>query len=333
MDKTALAFASLAALASATALGVAKAGHAAVLCEKQTGAVFVRSDCKKKETKLDPVALGLVGPKGDPGTPAPASTWPLTSCPPDSVIVGTSCVDTYEASVWQIPPSNAALVAKVQAGTVTLADLTAAGAVELSATIGASCGPNFPSDFPASGDWTPLPGSSPPSPGVYAVSIAGVPPTACITWFQANEACRLSGKRLLRNDEWQAAAQGTPDPGTDDGTTNCAVNSPGPVNTGSRSNCRSSRGVFDMVGNVEEWVADWADLATNTCTDWTTSAGITGLDASCFGGTGGGGSASLPGAFFRGGHWSDGAFAGVFAARADVAPSFSIGSFGFRCAR
>jgi hypothetical protein len=71
------------------------------------------------------------------------------------------------------------------------------------------------------------------------------------SWFQANQACRLSGKRLLRNDEWHPAAQGTPDPGTDNQTTDCNVGIGGlgehAVNTGSRSSCQSSWGVFDMV--------------------------------------------------------------------------------------
>jgi hypothetical protein len=36
---------------------------AAVLCQKKSGAVFVRSACKKKEMALDVSGLGLVGPK------------------------------------------------------------------------------------------------------------------------------------------------------------------------------------------------------------------------------------------------------------------------------
>jgi hypothetical protein len=30
-------------------------------------------------------------------------------CPPDAVKVGNVCIDKYEASVWQVPPSNTAL--------------------------------------------------------------------------------------------------------------------------------------------------------------------------------------------------------------------------------
>src|SRR5438552_14475630 len=104
-------------------------------------------------------------------------------CPPDSVKVGNVCIDLYEASVWQIPPSNTSLVYKVQAGTATLADLTGGGATQLSPS--PSCSPGFPENFPPSAQWTPIPGSSPPSPGVYAVSIPGVLPTACINWFPA----------------------------------------------------------------------------------------------------------------------------------------------------
>jgi formylglycine-generating enzyme required for sulfatase activity len=258
--------------------------------------------------------------------PAGAGTL---KCPPDSVKVGNVCVDTYEASVWQIPSSNTALVKLVQAGKATLANLTAGGATQLAPA--GTCG--HPSDyginFPNTGNWTPVLGSSPPSPGVYAVSIAGVQPSACITWFQANQACLLSGKRLLTNREWQGAAAGTPDPGTDNGTSDCNISATGDaVNTGSRANCKSSWGVFDMVGNVDEWVADWAVLA-NSCTSW--SAGF-GSDLSCFGGPGGS-NLNLPGALLRGGGFSLGTGAGVFAVDAGFDPSFSFNFIGFRCAR
>jgi len=262
-------------------------------------------------------------------------------CPPDSVKVGDACVDRYEESVWQIPPSNTALVKMVVSGRATLADLTSGGATQLSPA--ASCSPQFPANFPKDGNWTPVVGSIPPSPGVYAVSIPGVPPSACITWFQAQQACAVSGKHLVRNEEWQRAAAGTPDPGVaDDGTTTCATSSTiNPVNTGSRSSCKSSWGTFDMVGNVSEWVADWSDLANN-CTDWTThtpvvGAPLAGNDQSCFGGNGNASASgtfgNLPGALVRGGFWADGTNAGVFAVSSVVDPPFSAIGFGFRCAR
>jgi hypothetical protein len=262
----------------------------------------------------------------------PAAAGASSKCPPDSVKVGPVCVDLYEASVWQIDPiANPSLVKKVQAGKAKLADLTAGGATHLS--LADSCTPPFPKNFPADGNWTPVQGSSPPSPGVYAVSIPGVRPSACITWFQANQECQLSGKHLLTNVEWQGAAAGTPDPGTDDGTTDCAVISPAVARTGSRSSCKSSWGVFDMVGNVSEWVADWADRADVGCTDWTSQAGIPGNDISCFGGDGIGAANQIPAALIRGGDHFDGAHDGVFAVNASGLPSFLPPTVGFRCAR
>src|SRR5262249_27829491 len=179
-------------------------------------------------------------------------------CPPDSVKVGNTCVDTYEASLWQIDPANTTLVRKVQTGRVTLADLQAGGAIPLSPS--ACIAMNVFTNFPRAGKWTAVPGSNPPSPGVYAVSVAGVQPSRCITWFQANQACLLSGKRLLTNREWQGAAASTPDPGAaDDRSTTCVTTGAGPANTGSRSSCKSVWGAFDMIENVDEWVADWGD--------------------------------------------------------------------------
>jgi len=273
------------------------------------------------------------------------------TCPPDSVLVGDACIDLYEASVWQLPgcPPDTikakcrTVVNMVQAGTVSFSNLFQAAGTQL-APANTCRGPSdYGENFPATGNWTPKAGFNPPSPGVFAVSIPGVQPSACITWFQANQACRLSGKRLARNDEWQAAAQGTPTPGTDNGTTDCNVGTyPGtdsskPVETGSRSNCKSIWGAFDMVGNMQEWVADWAERNNSGCAD-PGAYGFPGSDAICFRGYEEIPSQNfypppVPGPLTRGGEFQDGIYAGVFAVDTSFYPSEAINIIGFRCAR
>ena len=111
-----------------------------------------------------------------------------TKCPPDSVPVGTACVDVYEASLWSIPlaaTANRGLVKKILKGTATVDDLTAGEAVQIG-----TASPPFamtppPASFPANGQWTPAAGSDPPSPGLYAASVPGVLPSAQLSWFQA----------------------------------------------------------------------------------------------------------------------------------------------------
>jgi hypothetical protein len=320
-------------LAAAAALSVAGAAAtpAAVLCQKKgSGLVVVREACKKKETPLDLAQFGGVGPKGDkgdpggsgipgqpgapgrPGAPGPpgssgsadtpdqvrAKFFAGTACPGNDpadvmVRVGNICVDVYKASVWSGPTGG------TQYGVVT-------------------------GDYPCDANGNDC-------TNIYARSVAGVLPSGSITWFQAGEACRMAGKRLLTNAEWQMAAAGTPDPGTDNGSTDCNVGNGmtgAPSNTGARSNCKSASGVFDMVGNLFEWVADWADRAAG-CTTW--PAGF-GSDVSCFGGPGSS-LGDLPGALVRGGSFLDGSLAGVFAVSDFKDPSFPANTGGFRCAR
>jgi hypothetical protein len=273
---------------------------------------------------------------------APALAHPppyITRCPPDSVLVGQICVDTYEASLWQVPPTNSAgasntsLLFHIKTGIATLADLTAGNAIQISPSSSSSCtssdptktcstcdAPPFPATFPGNGQWTqPL----------YAVSIPGVRPTACVTWFQAGQACRLSGKRLLTNLEWQDAAAGTPDTtgGADNGTTDCNINSVlHAVETGSRSNCKSSWGAHDMVGNVDEWVAEWVPYSTG-CPGW----GSFSEDFMCL--SGASETAQGPGALMRGGNYVFGAQSGVFSTFGGDLPYATEGKVGFRCVR
>ena len=60
---------------------------------------------------------------------------------------------------------------------------------------------------------------------MQSATATGVPPSGEVTWFQAQAACKNSRKRLPSNAEWQAAVAGTPDPGPDNGTTDCNTSS------------------------------------------------------------------------------------------------------------
>ncbi len=292
----------------------------AVLCQKRSGVLVVREACKRKERVADPAALGLQGPPGVPGPQGTPGVGPLTTCPPDAVLVGPTCIDRFEASLWQLPPTATAALTAIRSGTVTLADLSAAGATQVGCTDFQFSHAAIPATFPQTGNWT--------TP-VYAASIPGVLPSACVTWFQAEQACALSTKRLATNQEWQRAAAGTPDSGVDDGATLCNVHTVPryPSNTGSRSTCVSRWGTFDMVGNVDEWVADWGDLATD-CTYWDA---LFGTDYSCVGGDGS--QPNRPGALTRGGDRGGDAAAGIFSVKGGVEPSYADDFKGFRCAR
>jgi hypothetical protein len=243
---------------------------------------------------------------------------PAAACPADSVQSGTVCMDKYEASVWYVPSTQGILINKIRKGTVKLADLTSTGAVAAGVV---QLGLVF-LDIEAAG----CPDTGNGCMDFYAVSIPDVRPARFITWFQAAAAARNSFKRLPTNQEWQVAALGTPDgPRVE----TCNVNSADVANTRSAPDCISDVGAFDMVGNVWEWVGDWGDRAQG-CQTWPAAFGS---DVSCIG-EGASESLKLPGAFTRGGHWSDGTFAGVFAVSTALGiPSRAEGELGFRCAR
>jgi len=126
---------------------------------------------------------------------------------------------------------------------------------------------------------------------VRAVTSRGVVPQGYISGVEAGAACRAAGKRLCTASEWQRACMGrspTKYPyGDDEVAGRCngdgtrrhpivelfgsgdAFGDPAKMNdprinqlpgtlsrTGARDRCRNSYGVYDMVGNLHEWIDD-----------------------------------------------------------------------------
>jgi serine/threonine-protein kinase len=98
-------------------------------------------------------------------------------------------------------------------------------------------------------------------------------PISCVSWAAAQAFCVALGKRLPREVEWELAARGTtpiryPWGGAatgcgqavtlakDTSQTSCALRGR-PARVGSHPGNASPFGLYDMSGNVEEWVEDW----------------------------------------------------------------------------
>jgi formylglycine-generating enzyme required for sulfatase activity len=245
-------------------------------------------------------------------------SFPVRRCAADAVVAGTACLDRYEASVWRVPnptTTNARLVKKIQFGRATRADLTAGGATQLGTAGGNDYAPCTHNGQNCAND-------------IYAVSLPSEIPSGRITWFQAQEACANAGKRLPTNAEWQVGANGTPDPGPDNGTTDCNTKSDGSASlTGARGSCVSARGAFDVVGNLAEWVADWVPAPT-FCPGWATFSN----DDMCL--SGASTTTNGPGALVRGGAFASlgGEKAGPLAVHV-FQPQHTNNFVGFRCAR
>jgi hypothetical protein len=228
------------------------------------------------------------------------------ACPDEMVQVGDFCIDRWKASVWDDPSCE---------GEGTDYGVDAA---------------DFPATFPESGDWTaPL----------YACSIEGVIPAGNLTWFQASQACALSGKSLCTNAQWQTAVAGTP---SDEAA--CALSNGAPIATGAYPDCVSSWDTHDQVGIRWEWMADWSSGGAAWMADddgdrgrqlpWPESYGD-GLDytLNVNGEAMGAGQMmpGLPSATIRGGDYSTGSEGGSFALSRARGPSHMAPYIGFRC--
>jgi len=196
----------------------------------------------------------------------------------------------------------------------------------------------------------------------------GVKPQGNISWFQAAQMCANAGKRLCTNAEWQTAASGTPDPGAGtaadhgpyaDVSVACNVASdPGggpystgtgaPANARAHRDCVSRFGAYDMIGNLWEWVADWAvEPGWNGSASTLASGSVSyGSDAYWHGGNvsqagygtdgshlvdDGSSPSRWPAAGLRGGGWDNGTGAGAFASDWANGPAGWSVAVGARC--
>jgi formylglycine-generating enzyme required for sulfatase activity len=256
------------------------------------------------ESRLSDVDAALEAVQAEVEDLASRLTGSGGACPEEMVAVADFCIDRWKASVSDAETCDGAFY-------------------------GANAD-DYPTTFPDSGDWTaPL----------YACSLEGLVPAGELTWFQAAQACALSGKSLCTNAQWQTAVSGTPSD-----TTSCAVTDSSPVATGSYAACVSSWGTHDQVGIRWEWMADWVpggatwmdagDEDDGRQTPWPTDYGD-GLDytLNVNGNALGSGDFEdgLPAAIIRGGDYNNGSEAGNFSMSVARGPSHSATFIGFRC--
>ena len=98
---------------------------------------------------------------------------------------------------------------------------------------------------------------------LFACSLPGILPSGSLSFYQAERACVAQGRRLCSLEEWKAACQGDPplvlpygDTYQPETCNTVSADLDGPVETGSMSGCLSPSGIYDMSGNLWEWMAD-----------------------------------------------------------------------------
>ncbi|MCB9728744.1 MAG: thioredoxin domain-containing protein [Deltaproteobacteria bacterium] len=131
-----------------------------------------------------------------------------------------------------------------------------------------------------------------------AVSVPQVKP-AMVNWYEAKAACEKAGKRLCSEEEWVSACigQAATDPDGDGRFTDGAVQGRmypygafyevgacrdsedelhgAPGATGANAGCVTPEGVYDLTGNVYEWVGATAETSAMMGGDWRSGSGGT----------------------------------------------------------
>lgn len=232
---------------------------AAVRAKRMRESALVRQN-KKAQLVSEPAARGRAAPqeaviaKASADEPKRASSADRYTCPENMVMIGHKyCIDVYEAS----------LVERLADGTTK--------------------------------DWSPYYPPT-PGKDLFAVSRAGVYPQGYISGVLAKAACEAAGKRLCKPDEWKKACMGPQQTMwpygadhkdnvcNDHGRSSMHFFNPGLTDkpedkwkwgaggnmmdprlnqlpgtlatTGEHPGCTNEYGVYDMVGNIHEWVDD-----------------------------------------------------------------------------
>lgn len=171
----------------------------------------------------------------------------------------------------------------------------------------------------------------------WAESVPKQLPWVQVTFHQAKELCAAREMRLPTSLEWYEAALGTPD------TDACNIGNGSLQVAGSGVACVSARGVYDMIGNVWEWVDEEISEGIYNARPvpqqgYVTEADMTGIAAA---------TSDTPNDLYnndyfwsdqvgnytllRGGFYGSGEDAGIYSAHLKTSPSFSSGAIGFRC--
>jgi formylglycine-generating enzyme required for sulfatase activity len=211
---------------------------------------MARSNSKRLSAALL-VGGGLMLTFAPSARPVPASAGPRDLCPPEMAFSEGFCMDRFEGRL-------------LERG--------------------------------ADGALSPFPPFARPKQGTFvAESRAGVRPQAYISQLEAARACENAGKRLCKLNEWYRACRGEHDTRYPYGAAyvrgRCNVGKPHLLTllhgsdpnawsyekafndpeldrrpgflaeTAEYSGCVSSAGIFDLVGNLHEWVADRVDAS------------------------------------------------------------------------